>query len=111
MILSSIIFFSLAAVLGIIMLSYLLTGKNIPKGIAIAHGPLAVVGLVLLIVYSLQSTEGAWVPIGFFSVAAMGGLVLFHRDLTAKAPKWLGVLHGFLAVTGFIFLLVFAYQH
>jgi hypothetical protein len=111
MIFASIVFFALAAVFGVIMLSYLLTGKNIPKGLAIIHGPLAVIGLVLLIIYSLKSSEGAWLPVGIFAVAAVGGLILFHQDLTAKAPKWLGVVHGLAAVTGFVTLLVFAYQH
>ena len=56
MILAAIIFFALAAVLGVIMLSYLLRDKHIPKGLAVLHGPLAVVGLVLLIIYTRSSS-------------------------------------------------------
>jgi hypothetical protein len=93
------------------MLSYLLRDKHIPKGLAILHGLLAVVGLVLLVIYSLRAIEGAWISIGIFAVAAMGGLLLIHRDLTGKAPKWLGLVHGLVAVSGFLILLVFAYHH
>jgi hypothetical protein len=111
MIIAAIIFFALAAVLGVVMLIYLLRGKHIPKGLAVLHGPLAVVGLVLLIIYSFRATQGAWWPIGIFAVAAVGGLLLIHRDLTARAPKWLGLVHGLVAVAGFLVLLAFAYQH
>jgi tetrahydromethanopterin S-methyltransferase subunit G len=114
MIVAALLFFALAAFLGVTMLGYLLMGKHIPKGLAILHGPLAVVGLVLLIIYSLHAMEGAWVPVGIFTVAAIGGVLLIHRDMTNKAPKWLGLVHGSVAVAGFLVLLVllaFAYRH
>ena len=93
------------------MLGYLLKGKHIPKGLAVLHGPLAVVGLVLLIIYSLCTAQGAWIPIGIFVAAALGGFLLIHKDLTGKAPKWLGLAHGLVAVAGFLMLLAFAYRH
>jgi len=110
MIWTAIIFFALAAALGLTMLVYLLQDKHIPKGLAILHGPLAVMGLVLLIIYNLQAVKGVWWPVGLFALAALGGLLLIHKDLTAKAPKWLGLVHGLVAVAGFLMLLVFAYH-
>jgi len=110
MIAAAILFFALAALIGATMLGYLLKGKHIPKGLAMLHGPLAVVGLVLLVVYSLLAPQGAWIPIAIFIAAALGGLLLFFKDLTGKAPKWLGVVHGVVAVAGFLMLLLFAYH-
>jgi hypothetical protein len=111
MIIASIIFFALAALLGVTMLTYLLKDKHIPKGLAVLHAPLAVTGLLLLVIYSLCADKGAWTSITFFVVAAIGGLILLHRDLVAKAPKWLGVVHGLAAVAGFLLLLGFAYSN
>jgi hypothetical protein len=46
-----------------------------------------------------------------FVIAALGGFIMLARDLGNKPiPKWLAVGHGLLAVTGFILLLVFAFQ-
>ncbi|MGA2614481.1 MAG: DUF2231 domain-containing protein [Spirochaetia bacterium] len=45
-----------------------------------------------------------------FIIAALGGFLLFGIDVaTKKPPKWLGFVHGAVAVAGFIFLLVFAF--
>jgi hypothetical protein len=42
----------------------------------------------------------------------LGGIVLFVRDITKKSiPKWLALVHGLVAVVGFIFLLVFTFSH
>lgn len=109
MIVAAIIFFALAAVLGAIMLTYLLRGKHIPKGLALLHGPLAVIGLVLLIC-SAWAFEGAWWVVALFAAAATGGLLLLYKDITRKAPKWLGLAHGLLAVTGLLVLLFLVYH-
>src|SRR5436305_1493526 len=88
MIAAAILLFSLAAVLGLIMLGYLLTGRHIPKGLAFLHGPLAVAGVVTLLIYSICAAHGAWTVIGVFLAAALGGLLLLYKDLSGKAPKW-----------------------
>lgn len=110
MMISSIFFFTLTAMLGVVMLSYLLKGKHIPKGFSMLHGPLAVTGIVLLIIHNFQTVEDAWLPVGIFAAAAIGGFILLHRDLTGTAPKWLGIAHGLIAVTGFLILLGFAFS-
>jgi hypothetical protein len=111
MIFASIAFFSLAAVLGMLLLSYVLRGKETPKGIVFTHGPLAVIGLILLIVYAFENPPGPLESIVLFVIAALGGLILVARDLLRKTiPKWLAVVHGLVAVTGFVFLLVYAFK-
>ena len=109
MIYTAIAFFALAAILGMILLSYVLRGKETPKGVVFTHGPLAAIGLVLLVVYTVNQ-PGPVESIVLFTIAALGGVVMLTRDLSGKKiPKWLAVLHGLIAVSGFIFLLVFTF--
>lgn len=110
MIYTSIAFFALAAILGMILLSYVLREKETPKGVVFTHGPLAAIGLILLILYTVNQ-PGPVESIVLFTIAALGGVVMLVKDLSGKKiPKWLAVLHGLLAVSGFIFLLVFAFS-
>jgi hypothetical protein len=109
MIAAAIAFFSLAALLGLLLLSFVLRGKETPKAVVFTHGPLAVTGLVLLLIYAFNHKPGPLEAIIAFMVAALGGFVLVFRDLTGKpVPKWLAVVHGLVAVTGFILLVIFA---
>jgi hypothetical protein len=109
MLYTSIAFFALAAVLGMFLLSFVLKGKETPKAVVFTHGPLAAIGLILLILYAVKQPPGPLEAIVLFAIAAAGGLVMVWRDLTGSAvPKWLAIIHGLLAVTGFVFLLVFA---
>ncbi|MBK0404819.1 hypothetical protein I5M27_17640 [Adhaeribacter sp. BT258] len=108
---ASIGFFALAALLGMYLLSFVLKGKETPKTIVFTHGPMAVVGLVLLIIYALKGGPNPTESLILFVLAAAGGLFMVFRDLTGKPiPKLLAVGHGLLAVTGFIFLLIFAFR-
>ena len=114
MVQAAIVLIAIAATLGAIMLYYLLTGRHIPKGLAFVHGPLAIAGLVVLICYAVITTHHHkhYESIVLFSIAAVGGLVLFYKDITGKRiPKWLAVLHALLAITGFLFLLVHTMGH
>lgn len=97
----------IAGLLGALLLSYLLQNKNTPKGLVFIHGPLATVGVILLIVYTTLYQPGFFNAIMLFIVAAAMGFVLIYRDLTHKAiPKTLGIIHGSLALLGIIILLV-----
>lgn len=110
MIYTCITLFALAAILGMILLSFILKGKETPKGVAIAHGLLAATGLVLLIMYTTKATPGPVESVILFAIAATGGIIVFARDITNKPiPKWLAVVHGLVAVAGFAFLLMFAF--
>jgi hypothetical protein len=101
--------FGMAALGGIYLLSLVLRDKQTPKLVSAIHGLFAVSGLILLIVYCTKYNPGPGLSIGIFVVAALGGFVLIYKDLTEKkVPKWLGIVHGLTAVTGYITLLVFA---
>lgn len=103
--------FSLAALLGLILISYVLRSKETPKAAVFAHGVMAAAGLVLLLLYVLDNGPGPWESLILFVLAATGGFYMFYRDLTGRPiPKWLAVGHGLLAVTGFVLLLVFTFS-
>src|SRR4051812_27211783 len=97
--------FALGALIGMYLLSLVLQKKETPKFVAVIHGLFVAVALILLIVYS-SNHPGIVESIVLFVLAALGGLVLFMRDITGKSlPKWLALGHGLIAVAGFIFLL------
>jgi hypothetical protein len=103
--------FALGALIGMYLLALVLQKKETPKSIAMVHGLFVVVALVLLIIYN-SNHPGPVESLVLFVLAALGGLILFMRDLSGKSlPKWLALTHGLIAVTGFIFLLVFAFSH
>ncbi len=102
--------FATAALIGLYMLSLVLQKKPVPKGAAITHGLLAAAALVLLIVDMVQAGADTVQIVILFIITALGGVILFVRDLTGRSlPKGLAVVHGLLAVTGFIFLLVYTF--
>lgn len=104
-------FFSLGALIGMYLLTLVLQNKETPKFIAFIHGAFGAIGLILIIYYAMNNGPGLAETIVLFVLAAMGGAVLITKDLSGKpVPKWLAVVHGLLAVTGFIFLLVFTFS-
>ena len=107
----SILLFSIAALLGIYLISFVLTNRNTPKAIAFIHGPVAAGGLILLIIYAaLYKPAPIW-SIILFTFAALGGFILIFKDLTGKKiPKSLALGHGTIAIISFILLLLFAYH-
>jgi hypothetical protein len=77
----------------------------------VVHGFLAVIGLVLLLYYTFTNKPGPIESAVLFVIAALGGIVVAVRDITGKSvPKWLATLHGLIAVTGFVFLLLFVFN-
>lgn len=111
MITIAIAIFSLAALIGMILLGFVLKGKETPKSLVFTHGPLAAAGIILLIVYVTKHTPAPVESLTLFVIAATGGFIMVYRDLTGKTiPKWLAVIHGIVAVAGFAFLLLFAFK-
>jgi hypothetical protein len=103
--------FACAAVLGLVLLSFVLSKKETPKAVAIVHGLFAVSGVTLLILYSLWYNPSPILSLGIFILAALGGLTLIYRDLTGRSlPSWMALGHGFVAVIGFITLAVFIFS-
>lgn len=108
MLLTTVILFALAAVLGAVLINKVLKDKETPKAVVYSHGAAAATALVLLIIaYTNQGDSMLMISILIFVVAALGGFVMFSRDITDKPiPKWLAVIHAVAAVTGFLLLLI-----
>lgn len=108
MLISTVILFALAAVLGLVLITKVLKGEETPKPVVYLHGAAAAVALVLLIIaYTRQGDTLLMTSVLIFVVAALGGFVLFAKDISNKTiPKWLAVVHALAAVTGFVLLLI-----
>lgn len=110
MLVLAIIAFALAALLGVYLASFILTNKNTPKGVALIHGGIALLGVLLLIGYLLVYDTPVW-PLVFFLLAAMGGAFMFYLDLTGrKMSKLLPFGHGLVAAIGLMMLILYVYQ-
>ncbi|HLG02023.1 MAG TPA: hypothetical protein VI731_00410 [Bacteroidia bacterium] len=106
---TAISFFFLAAMMGIYLLSLVLKGKSLPKALALFHGVFATTGLILLIFYIYHHGADLVLSLVLFVLAAIGGIILFSRDITGKLiPKWLAITHGTIAAIGFILLFIYA---
>jgi hypothetical protein len=107
---TAVVLFSLAAILGLYLISLVLQNKQTPKGIALIHGFFAATALILVIIHAVVNQVDMIQIIVLFALAALGGFVLFARDIMGKSlPKSLAVVHGLLAVSGIIFLLMYAF--
>lgn len=107
MLITTVILFALAAVLGLVLITKVLKDEETPKGVVYSHGASAAVALVLLIIAYLRQGESLlMISTLIFVVAALGGFVMFGRDLQKKSiPKWLAVVHALAAVAAFVILL------
>jgi hypothetical protein len=112
MLLTSIILFAFAAIVGVTILFPLLTGKPVSRSLAVLHGIFAASALILLIIFSFNhSGDYPLTSIILFTIAAIGGLFLFVRDLNSKpGPKGLAFVHAAVAVISFLILLVFTFS-
>ncbi len=110
MLISTIILFALAAILGVTLIAKVLKGEGRPRAVVYSHGIAAALALVLLIIaYANEGDSLLMVSILIFIVAALGGFVMFSQEITQKPiPKWLALVHGLAAVTGFVLLLIAA---
>lgn len=108
MLITTVILFALAAVFGLVLLTRVLKEEDTPKPVVYLHGLAAAVGLVLLIIaYFEQGDSLLMTSVIVFIVAALGGFVMFGRDLNRKSiPKWLALVHGGAAVVAFVLLLI-----
>src|SRR5262245_64226479 len=101
--------FSLVAIIGLFLISYILSNKNTPKGLALVHGIFGACAIILLVIYCFISSPAPVESLVLFILAALGGFVMMYRDIIGKSlPKWLAILHGSIASIGFIFLIIYA---
>lgn len=106
----SVILFVLAAILGIVNLVQVQQEKDTNKGVVFGHGLFAAVALVLLLIHVFTvQMAGTLLTVSavLFVIAAIGGFVLFARDMQGdQPPKALAWIHGLAAVVAFVLLLV-----
>ena len=109
MISTSVVVFAVGAVLGLFMLVRWFMKKDAPRGIVYLHGLAGAAGIVLLLLFVNQHPDRfPLVSIILFVVAALGGFYLFFSDIRKKPhPLGIALLHGLLAVSGFLALLLF----
>jgi hypothetical protein len=107
---TAITIFGITALLGMYLFTLLFRNKGIPKAITLIHLLFAVLALVLLVLYCFIHKTGPWICLVIFVITAATGFMLNFKDLTGKkVPKWLGILHGLLAITGFAFLFLYTF--
>lgn len=102
------VLFGLGALGGVTLLGLRLRGGNPPLALAGVHGLAAAAGLVTLIVAVVGGERGpALVALVLFGVAALGGFVLLSLHLRQRLlPVGLILVHGTVAVAGFVALLL-----
>lgn len=105
----ALILFAIAALGGITLATLQISKGRAPVTLAVLHGLLAAAGLVLLIIEIVQTQLGGLPLIAaiLFAAAALGGLFLFATHLRSRPlPKPIIFIHGGVAVTAFVILLV-----
>jgi hypothetical protein len=99
MLTTALVLLACAALLGALLLTFVLRSRHTPKGIALLHGALAAAGIVVLIVMWIVSGSTPRGSLALFVVAALGGAVLIIQDLRkGQAPKALALGHGLIAL-------------
>ncbi|HWY12665.1 MAG TPA: hypothetical protein VN026_15130 [Bacteroidia bacterium] len=100
----------MTAIIGMYLISLVLKDKPTPIVAAIVHGIFAILGVALLVNYCVWTAPRPVASMTVFIIAALGGLTLGYKHVTGKKlPKWLAVVHGLAAVTGYVLLLCFAF--
>lgn len=103
------VLFGISALGGLTMAGIRFSGPNPPAWLAMLHGFLSAAALTLLIyaACTIGLPALAQFAIVLFVIAALGGVVmnLVYQWKMMPLPKWLVVVHGLLAVAGFVCLL------
>jgi hypothetical protein len=110
MLITTLVLFGLAAVLGLTVAIQIFKKRETSKGVALAHGAFGAVCLVLLILFAVKNPH-PWLTtsIVLLVVAALGGAVLFVNDLRKKAgPVALVVIHALAAVAAVVLVALVA---
>jgi hypothetical protein len=105
----SIALFLGAAVFGLIVASAILRNQPTPKPAVYAHGLLGATALAIVVFYAIKNGDNSpVVSLILLIVAALGGFVLFARDMSRKpGPFALVLVHALVAVAGVLGLILF----
>ena len=107
------IIFSIQILIGLTLASFIFAKKSRPLFLVFLHGAFAVFGLATLVYYNADETvdiqHGDSISSLLFSLAALLGIVILVRDkaLGQVIPKWMPVVHGLLAISGYAYLWVY----
>lgn len=104
------VLFAFAASVGLALAYMHTSGRRVPAGYALVHGAFAAAGLVTFAMGLAKVPYGgtAIASVVLFLAAAAGGLVLFTFHLRSRPlPRQLMALHGLVAATAFVLLLIF----
>lgn len=114
MLITAIVLFAVAALVGLAMAFAVFRGAAVPSiGQAVVHGLAAATALVLLlvVVMSAGAEGGLGLALGLFVLAAIGGFVLLSFHLRDRPlPKALVGGHALIAVVAFLVLLSAAFM-
>lgn len=113
MLFSAVVFFFIAAFLGIFLLRSILKNKRTYKPVVFMHGSVAGFALLMLATYiALGHTAPLLITSAvLFVLAFLGGLTMFTLDATGKrVPKMLALGHPLLAVSALVLLIVYIVQ-
>lgn len=109
MLITALVLFAIAAIGGLILSTNHFSKKDLPMPLALIHGLVAAIALVLVLIAILAGNGSSLVitALVLFVIAALGGFVLFSNHLRGKAlPSGLVGIHAVVAVSGFVVLLI-----
>lgn len=105
---SAIGFFVLAAILGGYLLSFIIKNKKIPMKVLMAHGLVAGIGIILLVLYPFYYHPAPTTSLMLLIGAAIGGVTMAYMGRRGKSvPVWMAAGHGIVAIIGIITLVLF----
>ncbi|MFL5731007.1 MAG: hypothetical protein ACJ75J_16080 [Cytophagaceae bacterium] len=112
------ILFSVTAILGVTLLSFVLNNKPRPMPLVAAKIIMALASIGTLYFFVADETmDMEHAPIygvAFLSFAALGGMIMFIKDKVLGheyIPRWMAFGHALAAVTGYILLWIYALSH
>jgi membrane associated rhomboid family serine protease len=110
-----IIIFSITALLGVTLLTFVLNNKPRPMPLIAAKGIFALVSICTLYFYVSDETmdmkHAPMASVIFLSFATLGGVYLFFKDKVLgqeNYPKWMVFGHAAAAVIGYVLLWIHA---
>ena len=104
-----VLFFGIAALGGLTLVTLRSRGKGLPMPLALGHGLMAAAGLIILII-NIAGNMGNMlmnISLALFLVAALGGFTLFSFHARKKPlPAKLIPVHGLIAVAAYVLLIL-----
>ncbi len=110
MLISSVVVFTIAALLGLSMAADVFKGRISSKLSRLAHVGLALVGSALVIIAAFFGDHRLLINIALALIIIPLGLVLGYKRSKGAQPKGLVIAHGGLAVGCFVILAYFAFS-